>query len=451
VTGARDHFEQFSTDAEKANLKRIQHPPHVQPAVVRSEGDTLLRDLEFFILRFCAFPLVHYAVAIALWIAHTHAIDAFELTPRLVFVSETKQTGKSRSLEVIDLTAANTSYMAGMTIAYLFRLVDGGKATVVFDEVDTVFGPKARDNEDLRGLINVGFRRSAKVGRCVGEGAKQTPKEFNAFAPMALAGIGDCLPDTVLDRSIVLRMRRRAPDEVVEPLRYRKVRPEADVLRQRLEAWGKKHVDALRLADPAMPEGITDRPADTWEALLAIADAVGGNWPNRARAACVALNSARIDEDGNVAIRLLDDIRTVLSADEKHIFSATLCQRLSMLEESPWGGWNDRAGIAPRDLARRLKGFGLTSKKVRIGDDTRQCYDVTAFADIFARYLPPIRNNRNTRNAPGRDVPDVPHVPHTDEVIDTDKYEARHPDLFTVNVDAEHDRARQRAAEGIDL
>ena len=39
-------------------------------------------------------------------------------------------------------------------------------------------------------------------------------------------------------------------------------------------------------ADPVMPDGITDRPADVWEPLLAVADAAGGDWPQTGRFAC---------------------------------------------------------------------------------------------------------------------------------------------------------------------
>jgi hypothetical protein len=385
------------------------------PARRPEDGDVVLHDCAQFVTRFCVFPSEHYTTAVVLWIAHTHCIDAFEITPRLVFLSETKQTGKSRALEVIDLIAARARYLASMTTAYLFRLADQSKPTLLFDEIDTVFGPKSRGNEELRGLINVGFRRSATVGRCVGDGSKQTPTEFAAFAPLAMAGIGDCVPDTVIDRSVVLRMRRRARDERIDSLRYGKVAAEARELRERLAAWGAAHVEALTHGDPIMPEGIEDRPADTWEALLAVADAAGGEWPDRARRACVVLNDARSLEDSSIAIRLLVDIRNVLHGDDAHVFSAELCSRLNDIEDAPWGGWHDGKGIAQRDLARRLKGFGIESKQVRVGDTTRKGYDVADFADTFTRYLP----TSGTRET--SETPLISTVSHVSAVSDVRK------------------------------
>ena len=62
---------------------------------------------------------------------------------------------------------------------------------------------------------------------------------------------------------------------------------------------------------PEMPLGVADRDADVWEAPLAIADAAGGDWPARARAAAVALVAESKASSPSLGIRLLADIRTV--------------------------------------------------------------------------------------------------------------------------------------------
>ncbi len=162
------------------------------------------------------------------------------------------------------------------------------RRTILFDEIDTIFGPKAKEHEELRGLLNAGHRRSGVAYRCVGEGTKQTVVEFPAYAAVALAGLGK-LPDTILTRSIVIRMRRRAPDEHVEPYRARVHEPEGWKLRGMLADWTATAAEQLTGYWPEMPPGVTDRPADVWEPLLAVADAAGGPWPDRARDACTWL------------------------------------------------------------------------------------------------------------------------------------------------------------------
>jgi Protein of unknown function (DUF3631) len=152
-----------------------------------------------------------------------------------------------------------------------------------------VFGPKAKDSEDIRGVINSGHRNGATAGRCVLRGKVIETEELASYCAVAMAGLND-LPDTIMDRSIVVRMQRRAPTETVEPWRPRINEPEAKTLHHRLAIWAVS-VDsaAAEYNWPAMPEGITDHAADTWESLLAIADLAAGHWPKTGRVAAVAL------------------------------------------------------------------------------------------------------------------------------------------------------------------
>ena len=106
---------------------------------------------------------------------------------------------------MLELLAPSPMLAVNATPAALFRAVADleHRPTVLFDEIDTIFGPRAKENEELRGLLNAGHRRSGVAYRCVGEGTQQEVKEFPAYAAVALAGIGD-LPDTILSRSIVI-------------------------------------------------------------------------------------------------------------------------------------------------------------------------------------------------------------------------------------------------------
>ena len=52
----------------------------------------------------------------------------------------------------------------------------------------------------------------------------------------ALAGIG-CMPDTIEDRAVIVRMRRRAPGETVAPYRHRRDRPPLQHLAKALCEW----------------------------------------------------------------------------------------------------------------------------------------------------------------------------------------------------------------------
>lgn len=357
-----------------------------------ASGADALSAVEAYLARFVAYPSEHARVAHVLWIAHTHAMAAWESTPRLAFLSPEPGSGKTRALEVTAPLVPNPVEAVNVTAAYLFRKVGSGDCTVLFDEVDTVFGPKVREaNEDIRALLNAGHRRGAIVGRCVPRGREIAVEEWPAYAPVALAGLGD-LPDTILTRSVVVRMRRRAPDERVEPFRVREHEPEGHALRQRLAAWVASVRDALAAARPAMPAGVEDRDADCWEALLAIADAAGGDWPERARVAAVALVAEARGSTPSLGIRLLADLRAVFG-DRDAMATADIIEALCALDEAPWADINGGKPINARGLANRLKPYGISSRTVRIGNDTPKGYRREDLSDAWRRYLPPVQED----------------------------------------------------------
>src|SRR5881628_3468357 len=92
--------------------------------------------------------------------------------------------------------------------------------------------------------------------------ASNRVESIPTFAMAALAGIG-AMPDTIEDRAVVIRMRRRAPNETVSPYRHRRDRPSLRQLAEQLTAWSRADLSALELAEPDMP--VEDRAADTWE------------------------------------------------------------------------------------------------------------------------------------------------------------------------------------------
>ena len=142
----------------------------LEPAeLLDDRGAELLDDIEVFVGRFVAYPSEHARVAHVLWIAHTHLMAAWESTPRIAFLSPEPSSGKSRALEVTELLVPRPVHAVNTTPAYLFRKVsdEAGPPTILYDEIDTVFGPRAKDSEDIRGMLNAGHRKGAMAGRCV--------------------------------------------------------------------------------------------------------------------------------------------------------------------------------------------------------------------------------------------------------------------------------------------
>jgi hypothetical protein len=352
--------------------------------ITGEDGGQLLQDVERFVSRFIAFPSEHARVAHVLWIAHTHLMSVWDSTPRLAFLSPEPGSGKSRAIEVTELLVPNPVEAVNVTPAYLFRKVGECSPTILYDEIDTVFGPKAKDNEEIRGLLNAGHRRGAVAGRCVVRGKVVETEEIPAYCAVALAGLGG-LPDTLLSRSVVIRMRKRAPDERVEQFRRRQHAAEGHELRDRLAAWADAVAESLTGVWPPMPDGVEDRDADVWEALLAVADRAGCDWPERARRAAVTLVTQSKDSTPSLGVLLLRDIKTVFINDV--MFTADLVDALNQLDEAPWGAIRKGQPLDARFLARRLSGYEIHSGTVRIGEKTAKGYKRADLYDAWTRYL----------------------------------------------------------------
>jgi hypothetical protein len=350
----------------------------------------ILDDIEQFVSRFVVYPSEHERRAHVLWIAHAWLMDRWDSTPRIAFLSPEPGSGKSRALEVMDSLVPRPVHAVNTTPAYLFRKVadPDGLPTILYDEVDTLFGPKAKDHEEIRGMINAGHRKGATAGRCVVRGKEVFTEELPAYCAVALAGLDD-LPDTIMSRSVVVRMRKRSPDEVVESWRLRTIGAEADALKTRLEEWSAAAGKAL-VGDfwPEMPHGVEDRDADVWEALLAVADLAGGRWSNAARVTAVTLVTASRRRPPSIGVLLLGDIKKVFDDSKSDKLSAKeIIEKLVAMPESPWKTIRNGEPIDDRGLSPRLRKYDIASKSHRVGKAVFKGYSLAQFADAWKRYV----------------------------------------------------------------
>lgn len=345
-----------------------------------------LDDIEQLLSRFVVYPCEHTKVAHILWIAHTHCMDEWDSTPRIFFCSAEPGSGKSRVLEITETLVPRPLSSVNATSAYLFRKVsdEDGLPTILYDEIDTIFGPKAKDNEEVRGFLNAGHRRGACAGRCVTSGSVVKTEELPAYCAVAMAGLVGKLPDTILTRSIIVHMRRRGPKERIEPYRMRIHSVEGYPLRDRLATWAAD----FRLDGnyPEMPPGVEDRAADVWEPLLVVAHAAGGHWVSRSHAAAIALVAIASETAESFGVRLLEDLQTIFKG-EQELQTKTIIDRLCDLEEAPWGDLYGKA-ITPRGLAKILKPYGIKSKNISIGTTRPKGYSAADIKDSWERYLP---------------------------------------------------------------
>ena len=356
------------------------------PTGPAADGAALLAQLHTALTRYVILPSAEAAVAVALWIAATHAQPSWAHAPRLVIRAPEKRCGKSRLLDIVEGTCHAPLITVNASPAAVYRAIGSDTPpTLLVDEADTIFGGKnAEANEDLRGLLNAGHQRNRPAIRW-DAGARRL-ETIPTFAMAALAGIG-AMPDTIEDRAVVIRMRRRAEGESVAPFRHRRDRPALTALAFDLARWLGAHLPELERAEPVMP--LEDRAADTWEPLIAVADLAAGEWPALARHAAIMLTTDR-DQDASVSdrIRLLADCRTAFG-DADALPTTTLVTRLRSDPEAPWSD-HGPAGITPMRLASMLRDYDIRSANIRFPEPFGQVkgYYRADFTDAWARYCP---------------------------------------------------------------
>jgi hypothetical protein len=336
-----------------------------------SYGETLLNDVAAFIRRFVVLSETQ-ADALALFVAHTHAIEAAETTPYLAISSAEKKSGKSRlGLEVLELLVREPLASMNISDAALFRAIEDLSPTLLLDEADAVF--KAREREELRGLLNAGYRRGAVAYRMGGKNRSEL-QLFKVFSAKVFIGIGDFLPDTLIDRSIPIRLERRTREEPIERFHRRDVAPKGEMLRDSFADWLEPQTDYLHGMRPDLPDELDDRAQDMWEPLLAIADLAEGDSPERARRAAVALSAGDEREDASMTARLLNDIFTVFeNGAGDRLRTADLIAHLVEIEESPWGDWYGKT-ISPHGLSKLLRVHRIKTMPVWVEGESVRGY-----------------------------------------------------------------------------
>jgi hypothetical protein len=143
--------------------------PFISPEITRAENPSpivatanpeplknILAQLEAFLGRYIVFRSPAQATVIAVWIAHSHAIEATDFTPYLHISSPEKRCGKSRLLDLLVLLVRAAWAVVSPSEAVVYRKISSSCPTLLLDEADTTktrrdFAPSStRDSNALR-------------------------------------------------------------------------------------------------------------------------------------------------------------------------------------------------------------------------------------------------------------------------------------------------------------
>lgn len=366
-------------------------PPWDHPV----DGLALLDDVAETVRRFVALRESE-ASAVALWVVFSHVHDEFRTSPILAVVSPEKRCGKSTLLSVLSQLVPRPLPTSNVTPAVVFRAINANHPTLLLDEMDTYLEGRG----ELVGILNSGHTRElATVSRSRADSFE--PEHFSTWSPKILAKIG-ALPPTIEDRSIVISLRRKLPTESTAKLTSVAV-SELRILHRKLARWADDNRSRLSEVESIIPSAVTDRAADNWWPLLAVAQLAGPRWATEARRCAVVMTEV-VDDAADSSLRLLSDIREVFESDEAvQMNSVDLFNRLSGIVDSPWSDLRKSMKFSANVLARRLKPFGVRPKTLWAGGTSGKSskgYRLEELQDAFLRYLP-------ARNGETGEVPEV--------------------------------------------
>jgi Protein of unknown function (DUF3631) len=388
-----DAVERARVQEDDAQANAVYLPP-VQPwPEVIIDGPALFDQIRERCLLYLYLPN-GADIVLTLWPGHANAIAGFTRTPRLNITSIEPGCGKTTVLSFLAVLCPRVLRTDNLKTAVLFRIVDLFKPTLLLDELDSYL----HLFPELRGLLNAGNSQGARVFRSEG----QIVRSFKAFAATALAGIGPLAP-TLRDRSIVISLPKAPPGALKARFDERKLETET-ILAQKLARWTQDNFDAIAACDPVMPPGAYNRLADNWRPIFALAQIIGGHWPQLTLDAFNHLAAPRggdgsspaqlttpMGEDGSSPTKLTPDTSQLLS-DLRAIFAQSTADRLfssqlvAALRALPGSqARTNGSAITQNWLAAQLRPLGVRPKYIRRGHARGRGY---ILADLTALSLP---------------------------------------------------------------
>lgn len=345
---------------------------------------SLISQLELFFAKYIAFAEPIYSLPLALWVLGTFMFADFDAYPYLIITSATKRSGKTRLSELLSFTCSNPRQFAAMTPAGVFHSIDQEQPTLFFDEAEVLSSEAA---STMRAVLNVGYRKGQYVPRIVNGNVK----EFPTYCPKVFVLIGDTY-ETLMDRSIVVRMTRGEPKE---RFLYEHAKAEGAGIREQIAALFKDGASIMVSDTYAKHAGLpflTDRDEEIWTALFSVAAEfcperlaelqaasvdIATEKTSEARRYINLLGKERAAEDDEYAVRLLRDVHALLE-HKRHMGTKALLDLLRELPTSPWRKFRGK-GLSVRNLSDMLSRFNVTPLLIRTGEDVMRGY---RFADV---------------------------------------------------------------------
>jgi len=201
---------------------------------------------------------------LTLWAIGTYFYTMFPAYPYLA-LNGPKNSGKSTVMRVLQPLAFNMITTSDPTGPSMFRLIHQTSCTVGIDEAERYHNPKDPGMQQIRQLLNSGYKQGMPAIRVTGDDLK--PQAFDVYSPKILAAIMG-LEDILASRCIAIPMRRTT-------LKMPSFPPDFDgaPLRHQLYVLALTHFQAVYRNYFERPElhKLHNRSGELWSPLVALA------------------------------------------------------------------------------------------------------------------------------------------------------------------------------------
>lgn len=318
----------------------------------------------------------------ALWVIGTYFHRMFEAYP-YIHLNGHKESGKTKTLQLVALTAFNAELSVGSTPAYMIRMINDNSATCCVDEAENLNKTKDEETKTVIGMYNTGYKKGSTVGKMEqNKGKKWTTIELEAYSPKVFAGIkgldptlaSRCMPITMVKSSNVAIKNKEV---AISHAQWQEIKDELYLVMM------DEH-NAVRISYAFMHDDeVQGREWELWKPILAIANIIAPDLFQEMRQLALEVQNSKKEaeiEDTNTP-KLLEALKALLQKDqisEDFYSTGDLLECLRDYDEEHFG-WI--AGKNPgRWLGDELRKAGVVkghAKQKKIGSTNTKGFTIS--------------------------------------------------------------------------
>jgi hypothetical protein len=280
--------------------------------------------------------------------------------------------------------------------------------TVLLDDWQSLF--RGSDKNPMTGFLLSGCHRAPDVAyQQSHQQGGFSADDLQSFCPKAFAGL-EPLPPSLTRRSIPIVLQRRKPQELVKSALHLLLPQNTRKFTAWMQTWAQDQERHHQISEnfekydcqTQLLPGFSPHQQNCSRVLIALADTLGGHWPEKARTALQEIFREQYEREAT-PIHLLADIRDAFAhhGNPERLFTAELLDYLHNLDNRPWYEWSKNGDpLTAKNLSGILgNSFNIRPRGLRRGKTERlRGYQLCEFVEKWERYLPDPTSHQSQQN-----------------------------------------------------